>query len=163
MTFASSRDASSPSPDASATSATPDASAAPIRLGALEQQVMDLLWDHDPLTVRQIIDLSPSAPAYTTIATVLTNLERKGLVQRQRQGRSVFHAPVVSREQHTARLMQTALANGGDRAASILHFVEGIDDGDIALLRGYLESKSDSDAPADPGVPSGPEVPGESR
>ena len=55
----------------------------PIRLGALEKQVMGLLWDHEPLTVRQIIELSEAEPAYTTIATVLTNLERKGLVSRE--------------------------------------------------------------------------------
>ena len=37
----------------------------PIRLGALEKQVMGLLWDHEPLTVRQIIELSEAEPAYT--------------------------------------------------------------------------------------------------
>ncbi|MGC2977315.1 BlaI/MecI/CopY family transcriptional regulator [Brevibacterium sp. FAM 25378] len=113
----------------------------PIRLGALEKQVMGMLWDHGPLTVRQIIELSEAEPAYTTIATVLTNLERKGLVSRERHGRSVLHAPVVSREQHTARTMQAALVDGGDRAASILHFVEGIDAADIRLLRDYLDEK----------------------
>lgn len=113
----------------------------PIRLGALEKQVMGLLWGHEPLTVRQIIELSEAEPAYTTIATVLTNLERKGLVSRERRGRSVLHAPVVSREQHTARTMQAALIDGGDRAASILHFVEGIDAADIRLLRDYLDAK----------------------
>lgn len=117
------------------------ASSSPIRLGALEKQVMGLLWDHEPLTVRQIIELSEAEPAYTTIATVLTNLERKGLVSRERRGRSVLHAPVVSREQHTARTMRAALVDGGDRAASILHFVEGIDAADIRLLRDYLEAK----------------------
>src|SRR5699024_10224240 len=113
----------------------------PIRLGALEQQVMGLLWDHEPLTVRQIIELSEAEPAYTTIATVLTNLERKGLVSRERRGRSVLHAPVVSREQHTARTMQAALIDGGDRAASIRHLVEWIDAADIRLLRDYLDAK----------------------
>ena len=113
----------------------------PIRLGALEKQVMGLLWDHGPLTVRQIIELTGTEPAYTTIATVLTNLERKGLVDRERHGRSVLHVPVVSHEQHTARMMQAALVDGGDRAASILHFVEGIDAADIRLLRDYLDAK----------------------
>ena len=117
------------------------ANSSPVRLGALEKQVMGMLWDHEPLTVRQIIELSEAEPAYTTIATVLTNLERKGLVRRERTGRSVLHAPVVSREQHTARTMQAALADGGDRAASILHFVEGIDAADIQLLRDYLDAK----------------------
>lgn len=116
---------------------------APIRLGALEQQVMDLLWDAGPLTVRQIIEHSDTDPAYTTIATVLGNLERKSLVQRERQGRSVFHTPKVSREEHAASLMRKALVNGGDRAASILHFVEGIGAEDVRLLRDYLSSKDE--------------------
>ena len=115
----------------------------PIRLGALEQQVMDLLWDEGSLTVRQIIEDLDNVPAYTTIATVLTNLERKGLVRRERQGRSVLHRPIISREEHAATLMQKALLNGGDRAASILHFVEGIGAEDVELLRGYLNSKDE--------------------
>lgn len=115
----------------------------PIRLGALEQQVMDLLWDEGPLTVRQIIEASDNVPAYTTIATVLTNLERKHLVQRERQGRSVLHTPNISREEHAATLMQKALVNGGDRAASILHFVDGIGAEDIELLRSYLNSNDE--------------------
>src|SRR5699024_2867854 len=41
------------------------------RLGALEAQVMDVLWDHGTLTVREVIDHLGGAPAYTTIATVL--------------------------------------------------------------------------------------------
>lgn len=117
--------------------------ASPIRLGPLEQHVMDLLWNVGPLTVRQIIERSDTAPAYTTIATVLTNLERKSLVRRERQGRSVLHIPSISREEHAATLMQKALVNGGDRAASILHFVEGIGADDVELLRGYLDSKDE--------------------
>ena len=57
-----------------------DPSAPPLpRLGALEAQVMDVLWDHGPATVREVIDRLPREPAYTTIATVLANLGRKGL------------------------------------------------------------------------------------
>ncbi|WP_240372632.1 BlaI/MecI/CopY family transcriptional regulator [Brevibacterium zhoupengii] len=115
----------------------------PIRLGALEQQVMDLLWNEGPLTVRQIIEALGNDPAYTTIATVLTNLERKQLVERERHGRSVLHTPTISREEHAATLMQKALVNGGDRAASILHFVEGIGAEDVELLRSYLNSKDE--------------------
>ena len=41
-----------------------------LRLGALEAQVMDVLWDHGPATVREVIEHLPSDPAYTTIATL---------------------------------------------------------------------------------------------
>ena len=118
---------------------SPDSSLAGFpRLGALEAQVMDVLWDHGPVTVREIIKRLPQDPAYTTIATVLANLDRKGLVAVTRAGRSTRHAPRVSRHEHDAALMERVLESSRDRAASILHFVEAMPEGDRALLREYL-------------------------
>lgn len=122
---------------------TDDTPTSPIRLGPLEQQIMTILWSDGPLTVREIIDRCPSDPAYTTIATVLTNLERKHLVRRERHGRSVLHTALISRAEHAASLMQTALANAGDRRASILRFVDSIEDEDVRMLRDYLNSRDD--------------------
>ena len=108
------------------------------RLGALEAQVMDVLWDHGPVTVREVIDRLPRDPAYTTIATVLANLGRKGLVAVTREGRSTRHAPQVSRQEHDATLMTCVLEASRDRAASILHFVDTMPEDDRTLLREYL-------------------------
>jgi len=116
----------------------------PVRLGALEGRVMDLLWDVGPLTIRDIITRMGGKPAYTTISTVLRNLERKGLVRSERDGRFVVHSPRVSREQHAATVMDHALAASKDRAASILHFVQTMTDDDRALLRQYLQEDGQS-------------------
>lgn len=115
------------------------ASDQPVRLGALEAQVMDVLWDRGGATIRQIMDDLPSDPAYTTIATVLRNLERKELVGAQRQGRFVLHHPRVSRQELAATAIGHALAASGDRAASILHFVDTLSTQDRDLLRQYLQ------------------------
>src|SRR5699024_5007211 len=40
----------------------------PKPLGPLERQVLEILWDHGARSVRQVIDLLPTDPAYTTIA-----------------------------------------------------------------------------------------------
>lgn len=117
--------------------------AAPTRLGALEQQVMDVLWDADALTIRDIIDSLDQDLAYTTIATVLTNLAGKGLVASERRGRSAFHRARVSREEHAAGLMRHALAAGGDHAVSILHFVDSLSREDAAMLRSYLDRRGE--------------------
>src|SRR5699024_3229724 len=76
-----------------------------LRLGALEAQVMDVLWDHGPATVRQVIEQLPSSPAYTTIATVLTNLDRKQLVTISRTKRSTRYAARLTRHEHAAQQM----------------------------------------------------------
>ncbi len=112
------------------------------RLGALEAQVMDVLWDHGTLTVREVIDHLGGTSAYTTIATVLGNLDRKGLVTITRQRRSTRYAARLSRQEHAAELMGQVLDASQDRAASILHFVESMPETDLALLRSYLDTKA---------------------
>jgi predicted transcriptional regulator len=104
---------------------------------------MDVLWDHGPSTIRAIIDLLPSEPAYTTIATVLTNLQRKELVLSRKERHSTRYAARIGREEQVASVMNHALDTSRDRAASMLHFVESIPDSDLALLREYLDRRAD--------------------
>lgn len=111
------------------------------RLGALESQVMDLLWDQGPSTIRGLIDRLPCDPAYTTIATVLGNLQRKGLVTARKEGRSTVYHSRGTREEHVASMMADALGGSRDRAASILHFAESIPDAELDLLRDYLQRR----------------------
>lgn len=110
-------------------------------LGALEAQVMDVLWDHGPATVREIIDQLPSDPAYTTIATVLTNLGRKGLVEPSRERRSTRYHPRLTREEHATTVMEQVLSASRDRTASILHFVDSMPEAELRLLREYLRDR----------------------
>ncbi len=109
------------------------------QLGELEELVMDLLWQVNPRSVRDILDALPRRLAYTTIATVLQNLKRKDMVTTQRNGRLVSYFPLLSREEYTAQLMRQVLDHSDDRAASILHFVQDMPVEELAMLRDYLE------------------------
>lgn len=112
-----------------------------LRLGALETQVMDVLWDEGSSTIREVIDHLPKEPAYTTIATVLTNLDRKNLVTISRQNHSTRYAARMTRHEHAARLMEQVLLSSRDRAASILQFVGAMPEHDLDLLRDYLQRR----------------------
>lgn len=114
------------------------------RLGPLEQQVMEELWDQDDLTVRALISQLGEKHAYTTIATVLANLQRKGLVTHRRVGRSAYYCARLSRSDHAARLMGEALSSSTDRRSSIMRLVEDMDEQDVALLREFLEHEGPS-------------------
>ncbi len=100
---------------------------------------MDVVWGHGAPTVREVIVTLPHDPAYTTIATVLHNLERKQMVRPVKDGRATRYEPRRSREEHAAGAMQHALASSPDRATSILHFVDAMGDDDLRLLREHLE------------------------
>lgn len=119
---------------------------APVQLGALERQVMEALWDDGDLTIRDVITALGDVHAYTTIATVMTNLDRKAMVCSRREGRSVRYSPRHSRSVHAARAMEHALSASNDRTASILHFVQSMNPDDVDLLRGYLQQQ-DGQAP----------------
>jgi len=108
------------------------------QLGELERQVMDLLWEAHPRSVRDVMDALPHNPAYTTIATVMQNLKAKAMVESQREGRSVFYIPTLSRDEYVGRLMHQALDNSHDKAASILHFVQEMPEEGLTMLREYL-------------------------
>lgn len=108
------------------------------RLGELEQQVMDLLWESTPRSVRDVMDALPQQPAYTTIATVMQNLRTKNMVDTRHEGRLVFYLPQLTREEYVSQLMHQALNSSHDKAASILHFVQDMPDDSLAMLRDYL-------------------------
>ncbi|HJB11739.1 MAG TPA: BlaI/MecI/CopY family transcriptional regulator [Candidatus Brachybacterium merdavium] len=116
----------------------------PVPLGALERQVMEVLWDDGDLTVRELISALGDVHAYTTIATVLSNLDRKDMVRSRRDGRSVRYSPRHSRSMHAARAMEHALSTSNDRTASILHFVQTMEPDDVELLREYLQQQEPS-------------------
>ena len=55
---------------------------------------MQVAWDSGPVTGRQVAErLADRGLAYTTWLTVLTRLERKGLLCRDRRGRPAARPP----------------------------------------------------------------------
>lgn len=113
----------------------------PTRLGSLELQVMELLWAGGEATVEQLRNALPGVPAYTTIATVLTNLRRKKLVTRRKDGHASLHSATMSHEEYTARVVDRALDASGNREAVMLHFVNRMGDDDVALLQEFLRAR----------------------
>jgi predicted transcriptional regulator len=65
---------------------------------------MDALWDHGALTVRGALDAVNARDwrqrRYTTLLTVMTRLEGKGLVRRTREGRRDRYEPTLERERY---------------------------------------------------------------
>ena len=114
------------------------------RLGDLERAVMHTVWDaSSPLTGRQVADaLAGRALAYTTVLTVLTRLEKKGLLARDCAARAHTYSPVASREDHVAVLLQQALGQADDREAALQHFARSVTPAEAAALRRALDAQA---------------------
>lgn len=66
------------------------------QLGALEQEIMDVVWSrNEPLTVRDVMETlnnrGPRRRAYNTVMSVMSRLADKELLLRKRTGRSFLY------------------------------------------------------------------------
>ncbi|KWX20212.1 BlaI/MecI/CopY family transcriptional regulator [Mycolicibacterium wolinskyi] len=110
--------------------------------GDLEAVVMDVLWSRsEPSTVRSVHDelVTQRQIAYTTVMSTMDNLFRKGWLLRDKVGLAYQYRPVMSREEHSAKLMRTVFESGGDSELILNFFLEQIADDDSVKLRQALQ------------------------
>jgi predicted transcriptional regulator len=112
-------------------------------LGELERSVMDLLWSSDDaLTASELRDgLAGKELAVTTVLTVLTRLETKGFVTRERDIRPHSFRATTTRANHMAELMHEVLGTAPDRDAVLARFVGQVSSRDAETLRRMLDGK----------------------
>jgi predicted transcriptional regulator len=103
--------------------ASSDASVPP-PLGELEADVMDQLWRQGEASVRSVLEAvneaAEKARAYTTVMTVMSNLERKAMLTRRREGKTDYYRALISREDYVkgrARVEAGALVGRYGEAA----------------------------------------------
>lgn len=105
---------------------------------------MIVLWDADgALTAYDIKDAIEAdrgrEMAATTVLTVLSRLEKKGLVSPDKAVRPYRYSALGSRAEHQAELMHEVLGDAGDRTAVLARFVGGVTDEEAAYLRKLLK------------------------
>src|ERR1043165_8634542 len=66
-------------------------------LGARELDVMGVLWDLGSGPFAEVRDKLPADLAYTTVLTILRNLEAKGFVHHVAEGKAHRYLPKVAR------------------------------------------------------------------
>ena len=59
-----------------------------VSLGDREAHVMTILWEHGPSTVAEVRERLSDELAYTTVLTILRNLQAKGHVGHHEEGRA---------------------------------------------------------------------------
>ena len=97
-------------------------------LSKLELRIMEVLWNRDTASIREIQESFPDKrrPAYTTIQTTVYRLEAKNAVHRVKKVGNfhVFEA-AVSRDVAQRRLIDDLLALFGGRTQPVMaHLIE---------------------------------------
>lgn len=94
-----------------------------VELGEAELQVLRVLWDHGPATVREVLEQLHERGrkvAYTTVLTFLTRLEQKGCVRSDKSGMAYVYRAVMSREKVTRNRLRNLVSDLYDGAAAPL-------------------------------------------
>src|SRR3954447_1134054 len=116
-------------------------------LGDLQLAIMRVLWNRSEATVAEVPEaLEPEGGlARTTITTMLTKMEKKGVVERRAEGRRFIYQPLVSEDQvrHSMVADLTSQLFRGDVTALVNHLLSEheIDARELAQLRELIASR----------------------
>jgi predicted transcriptional regulator len=117
-------------------------------LANAELAVMELLWDENRMTARQIRErLYPNATKaqHGTVQRLLQRLEDKGYVARDATLPVLFFSAAISRREYAGSQLESLAAKltGGSLAPLITHFIEQkkISREDMEQLRAILDEQ----------------------
>jgi predicted transcriptional regulator len=108
-------------------------------LGALERDVMRLVWERRELSVREACACLDADVAYTTIMTTMDRLYKKGLLTRRKVSRAFVYRPAASREEVEGAVASDLVEHLFERSASeplpiLSRLVDVVTERDRALL-----------------------------
>ncbi len=93
-----------------------------------ELEVMKILWDHGPLTVREVMQwLNRQRPrAYTSVMSLLNVMTDKGLLGRTAKGRAFVYQSKISRDKTLGHMVGDLLGRAfeGSASALVAHLLE---------------------------------------
>jgi predicted transcriptional regulator len=117
-------------------------------LTRLELEIMQAVWGQDEVKVNGIADLLCKAGrplALPSIRTMLSILQNKGYVRRQREGRGYVYQAVVSGEQARRRILkdivERAFQGSASRLVAALVNGEMISEGELEEARRLIEQR----------------------
>jgi predicted transcriptional regulator len=109
------------------------------RLGALEREVMGVVWKAGEINVREACERLDSSVAYTTVMTTMDRLFKKRLLDRRKVGRAFVYTATATRDEMegavATELVQNLLQqHGGEPLPLLSSLVDAVSDRDRALL-----------------------------
>ena len=117
-----------------------------LELTKAEEKVMKILWKIDRGLIRDIVsEYEDPKPAYTTIATILKILEKKGFVKRKPVANSFEYSPKIKEEEYTQGFIQSFVksyfSNSYKNLVSALSHQEDMSTEEMEELVQYFQEK----------------------
>ncbi|MCG3087793.1 BlaI/MecI/CopY family transcriptional regulator [Sporosarcina cyprini] len=106
--------------------------------GPLEAKIMDILWDAEELTIRdvqQVLD-QEKVTNFNTVMTVMNRLVEKNILQKRTEGRSSLYKPIQSRMEFLNSQSKEMTNELMDEFGSVVvsHMLDALEEADDDLV-----------------------------
>jgi len=113
----------------------------------LELQVLSLLWERGPMTVREVLEAMPDGKerAYTTVLSVMQVMERKGLLTHRQDGKTNIYRASRGRKKVLGPILRNMVQNVfGDSPSAAMQFLlqeTDASDDELRMIRQMLDER----------------------
>lgn len=109
-----------------------------------ELELLNILWEHGPSTVREVMERMAKPRGYTTVMSLMQVMYEKKLLTRKQEGRAFRYAPKTTQEKTLGKMLGDLLGRAFDGSSSTLvqHLLQhsAPDDNELAAIREAIES-----------------------
>ena len=114
-----------------------------------EEQIMAILWRDGELLIRDVLDQLPDPkPPYTTLASTIKNIERKGYLTHRMYGTVNIYKPVVNQEDYSKKSFNRLVTHFfGGSVGNFLSFMvkeKSISNKEVKELKSMIDKMDDS-------------------
>ncbi len=115
-------------------------------LTELQLEVMEVLWSRGEATVAEVQEAMRAERdlAYSTVATLLSRLEKRGVIGYRVDNRQYVYRPAVSREAVRESMVERLVTRlfGGSATAMLAHLLgtREVDPQDLAQVKEMIEN-----------------------
>ncbi|QRR00055.1 BlaI/MecI/CopY family transcriptional regulator [Dyadobacter sandarakinus] len=117
-----------------------------MNLTKAEEQIMEQLWQHEKLFLKELIELLPEPkPASTTVITLLKRMQDKGFADYKLFGNSRQYFPLVSKtdyfSQHVNSLIRNFFNNSAAQFGSFFAKETDLSTQELEQLRNIIDQE----------------------
>ncbi len=114
-----------------------------------EEQIMTIFWTNGELLIRDVLDQLPDPkPPYTTLASTIRNIERKGYLSHRMYGTVNIYKPIVDQAEYSKRSINRLVGNFfGGSMSNFLSFMvkeKNVSKNEIKELKSLISKMDDS-------------------
>lgn len=113
-----------------------------------EEEAMRFIWNLGPCFVKDVVGCyAEPKPPYTTVASIINNLKRKGYLQAERFGNTYRYTPLVAQEEYTSKsvgnIVRNHFANSYKEMVSFFAKEQKISKEDLNEIINLIEKRED--------------------